>query len=204
MVRGHIDDGLYTLLLGTLPEAESHHMTLHLSTCARCTARLAQARDDLALLSLALAPAQVPPWLREGLSHTLGEVSRFTDMMPLLSRRLQLSRAQVETMLDRIDRPSAWAATAVPGIQFLTGQDPQVEWFRAIPGTRLQRPWQQEPGDALVVQGCCRDARGTSAGAGDTVHITAMLDVHALAGPDVLYVMRRAPQTPGPTPYAPA
>lgn len=185
----HVDDGLYTLLLGTLPEGESHRMHLHLSSCARCTAHLAQARDDLALLSLALAPAQVPPWLREGLTHTLGEVSRFTDMMPLLSERLMLPRAEMEVLLDRLDRPQAWAPTAAVGIQYLTRAGHSTEWFRAVPGVRLQRPWSRSPGEALIVQGCCRNACGITSRVGESVYLSAALDVHALAGPDVLYVM---------------
>ena len=209
-VHRHVDDQLYSFLLNTLTERENNGVLAHLSRCVRCTGRLAQASDDLALLSLALPPTPVPPWIREGVAHALGELHRFADLTALLSHHLCLEGPLLSADLFRLDNPAAWDRTNLPQVDRLSGGSPGVVWLRTQAGHCLGWPkatasklppsnplasltpplkiqlGQTAPVEILVIQGSCRTVRGEIFTSGDLVELGAS-PLRALTGPDVLY-----------------
>jgi hypothetical protein len=69
--RHESDDRLGLLALGSLPAAEARELESHVAGCATCRAELAELRDAVALLPLAVDPEMPPAHVRSGLFERL-------------------------------------------------------------------------------------------------------------------------------------
>src|SRR4051812_39040699 len=107
-MAGHVDEDLFTFLLGTLPSGEAHRVESHLDGCRRCVGLLAQASEEVAQLALALAPSEPPPTTRDGILAAARELNRFAGFAEQVSELLGISSEQARQFLDSLDEPSAW------------------------------------------------------------------------------------------------
>jgi anti-sigma factor ChrR (cupin superfamily) len=158
----HHEAALLPLALGLLSSEHQAVVQAHLRSCARCTNLAAQVKDELAQLALALPPAPAPALLREGLSHALGEVSRFTAYIDDVAQLLQLSRMQAETLLFSLDHEGNWSRASLIGTRLWRLRGPGEPCFMRIdPGYPVLSPRARGADAVMVLQGRCRDARGT-------------------------------------------
>jgi hypothetical protein len=160
--RVHHEAALLPLVLGLLSPKQQALVQAHLRSCARCTNLCAQVKDELAQLALALPPASAPALLREGLSHALGEVSRFTAYIDDVKQLLLLTRMQAETLLFSLDQDGNWSRASLIGTRLWRLRGPGDPCFMRIdPGYPVLSPRAHGSDEVLVLQGHCRDAQGT-------------------------------------------
>lgn len=190
---GHVDEDLFTFLLGTLPTGESHRVEGHLDGCRRCVGLLAQASEEVAQLALALAPSEPPPTTRDGILAAARELNRFAGFAEQVAELLAISTEQARRFLDSLDEPSAWPGPAHATVRTLTA-DPtdlcEARFSRVRPATRFIPRNPGQDATVLILQGSCRDIRKEVYKVGDTLRwrAAALAELVALPGPDLIYL----------------
>lgn len=164
----HLDDAdLFDLALGT-------GNPLHLDACPRCRAALAEARDAVHLLPLALAPARPSARLRVRLFAALpGAASRYAGRVADL---LGAPAADIAAALARVDAGDLAWQPVLPGIDHYglrPARGRECGLIRAAAGVHF--PYHRHRGEerVIVLQGGCTDSAGHELGPGDEVHHTA-------------------------------
>jgi hypothetical protein len=187
-MSAHPDNELFAYLMGTLTDIDNNRVQVHLGACSRCAAAVAQIGEDTAQLAFALPPVAPPPLLRESLLHSLGEINRFTDLIPRLRELLDCAVDDAQLLLDSLDDPGAWDDTPLTGVTLLpVPRQPHARFVRVTPGISVPH----EEGTAprlLLLQGACRDAEGVSHHPGELLHLQAdeHADLVASTGPDLI------------------
>jgi hypothetical protein len=195
-MSAHPDAELFAYLLGTLSDADRNRVHLHVGSCSRCGAALAQVGEDTAQLAFALAPVAPPPLLRESLLHSLSEINRFTDLQPLLREQLGCSLDDAQLLIDALDDPGAWDDSHYTGVMVMpVPHVAHARFVRVVPGVSVPHEEGTSP-RLLLLQGGCRDTEGVGHHPGELLHLQPdeHADLVATAGPDLIYLTVEPPE----------
>ncbi|HET6346522.1 MAG TPA: zf-HC2 domain-containing protein [Myxococcota bacterium] len=197
-MSAHPDAELFAYLMGTLSDVDRNRVHLHVSSCSRCGAALAQVGEDAAQLAFALAPVPPAPLLRESLLHSLGEINRFTDLQPLLREHLGCSLDDAQLLIDALDDPGAWDDSHTTGVMVMAvPHGAHARFVRVVPGVSVPHEEGTSP-RLLLLQGGCRDAEGVGHHPGEVLQLLPdeHADLVATAGPDLIYLTVEPPEAP--------
>jgi len=191
MTAASHDDRLVEYVLGTL--SPEHRVQLERDLGPRLGSELAATRDALALLAVALPPVQPSmhaPALRARLLLSARGPARFAPFIDRLARLIDVAADRARELLASLERPETWlpspgpnvALVHLPGGPAVAGAD--VGFVRVTAGTTFPPHRHLGPEQVLVLQGSYSDSDGSSARAGDLVHMSAGSSHHFTAGPD--------------------
>ena len=193
MMVGHVDDELFSFLLGTLPRISANHVEGHLENCKRCIGLLAQTREEVAQLALAVPPKEPPASTREGLLHATAELHRFSEFIEPIGQLLDISADCCRQLLEDMDEPGVWTRRGVSAVSHrpivVEGMIDVACFVRVRPGVRFIPLDPGKNATMLLLQGSCRSSRNLYK-TGDEVlwQALSMSDLVAMPGPDLIYL----------------
>ena len=191
------DDRLVEYVLGTL--APDDRVQLERELGPRLGSELAATAEALSLLAVALPPAPPSPAsaLRARLLSSARGPARFAPFIDRLARLIDVAADRARELLASLERPETWlpslgpnvALVHLPGGPAVAGAD--VGFVRVSAGTTFPPHRHLGPEQVLVLQGSYNDSDGSSARAGDLVHMSAGSSHHFTAGPeaDLIYAV---------------
>ena len=185
------DDRLVEYVLGTLSPEDRVQLERELGP--RLGSELAATSEALSLLAVALPPVRPPshaPALRARLLLSARGPARFAPFIDRLARLIDVAADRARELLASLERPETWlpslgpnvALVHLPGGPAVAGAD--VGFVRVAAGTTFPPHRHLGPEQVLVLQGSYTDSDGSSARAGDLVHMPAGSSHHFTAGPD--------------------
>ena len=110
-VKGHVDDLIPELALGTLAAAERAAVETHVRGCVRCSTEFAATVDTLAWLAATNTSVTPSPRVREQLFGRVRGKSRWAPFIDRVAELFDLAAEKAEALLETLEDPKNW----VPG-----------------------------------------------------------------------------------------